>query len=288
MESAHDSNDCEIYFLIPPPSIAPEPGLPLQPPALAWVLRMRKDVVLEVCVESIDHAIAAERGGAHRIELCGDLSSEGITPSMQLIEATRQQVRLPIHIMIRPRAGDFVYSDDEFEIMERDIRVARRLGADGVVLGLLNEYGKVDVIRTRKLADLAHPLSTTFHRAFDLCEDSHVALEAVIQTGAERILTSGGEARVADGIETLAKLVRVAGDRMVVMPGGGVDADNVQSILQRTAAREIHTSLGMSGPANSGRVKSVHEDLAKTSFEFEQKVRRLKHMLETVDSCSPS
>src|SRR5882672_3827328 len=102
--------------------------------------RMQNGIVLEVCVESIDHAIAAERGGAHRIELCGDLSSEGITPSMQLIEAARQQVRLPIHIMIRPRAGDFVYSDDEFEIMERDIRIARRLGADGVVLGLLNEY----------------------------------------------------------------------------------------------------------------------------------------------------
>ncbi|HMJ21938.1 MAG TPA: copper homeostasis protein CutC [Terriglobales bacterium] len=246
---------------------------------------MQNSLVLEVCVESIDHAVAAERGGAHRIELCSDLASGGITPSAGLIETARHHLRLPIHVLIRPRAGGFFYSDYEFEIIERDIHMAKRLRIDGIVLGLLDENGRVDVPRTRKLVDLARPLPVTFHRAFDECQDMDACLEAVIQTGAARILTSAGQARASDAIAALAHLVRAAGDRTVVMPGGGVDADNVHLILQQTAAREIHTSLGLSAAATnhaSGLSGEVLGAGGGDSSEFEGRVRKVRELLEAI------
>jgi len=252
---------------------------------------MQNSLVLEVCVESIDHAVAAERGGAHRIELCSDLASGGITPSAGLIAASRHHVRRPIHVLIRPRAGDFFYSDYEFEIMERDIQMAKHLHMDGIVLGLLDEKGRVDVPRTRKLVDLARPFPVTFHRAFDQCPDMDACLQAVIQTGAARILTSAGQARATDGIAALAHLVRAAGDRIVVMPGGGIDLDNVQLILRQTAAREIHTSLGLSAAATNQALGLFGEASAAAgddSSEFEGRVRKVRETLEAVsfDLCS--
>jgi copper homeostasis protein len=158
---------------------------------------MSNRVVLEICVESVDHAVAAERGGAHRIELCSDLSSGGITPSAGLMQTARRQVRIPIHVLIRPRPGDFCYSDSELEIMRNDVLAAKQFGMDGVVLGILQPTARVDIERTRALVDLAHPLPVTFHRAFDASETLEAALEDVIQTGASRVLTSGGEARAS-------------------------------------------------------------------------------------------
>lgn len=234
---------------------------------------MPSRVVLEICVESTDRAIAAERGGAHRIELCGDLSCGGITPNAGLIEATRKQLRIPIHVLIRPRAGDFYYSSTEFEIMQRDIRAAKELRVDGIVLGILNEEEQVDISRARKLVELARPLPVTFHRAFDLCryKDGNACLEAVIQTGAARILTSAGQDRVVDGVARIANLVRAAGNRIAIMPGGGVNAENVQQILQQTSAPEIHASLG-SADATSNT--SAHE--------FEGRVRTVRDILEAM------
>lgn len=251
---------------------------------------MQNKLALEVCVGSIGHAVAAERGGAHRIELCSDLASGGITPSAGLIEAARQHVRLPIHLLIRPRAGDFFYSDDEFEIMEREIRSAKRWRMDGIVLGVLHEDGRVDIERTSKLVDQARPLPVTFHRAFDLCQDLDAGLEAVIHTGAARILTSAGEARVMDAIPVLAHLVRVAADRVVVMPGGGVDVDNVHHIVRKTAAREIHTSLGLSALATDHASGLSGENAAVTGgdpSEFEGRVRKVRETLEAIslDPC---
>ena len=246
---------------------------------------MQNSLVLEVCVESIDHAVAAERGGAHRIELCSELASGGITPRAGLMEAARHHLRLPVHVLIRPRAGDFLYSEYEFEIMERDIHMARQLGIDGIVLGMLDENGRVDITRTRKLVNLARPLPVTFHRAFDECQDMDACLEAVIQTGAARILTSAGQARASDGIAALAHLIRVAGDRIVVMPGGGVDVDNVHLILRRTAAREIHTSLGLSAAATnhaSGLSGEVSGAGGGNSSEFESRVRKVSELLEAI------
>ena len=149
---------------------------------------MPNRLVLEICVESVDHAVAAERGGAHRIELCTDLASGGITPSSELMQTVRQQVRIPIHVLIRPRAGDFCYSDSELEIMRNDIRAAKQLGMDGVVLGILQKNGRIDVERTKALVELADPLPATFHRAFDASGDFEASLEEVIRTGVYRIL----------------------------------------------------------------------------------------------------
>ncbi|MGA7906692.1 MAG: copper homeostasis protein CutC [Candidatus Sulfotelmatobacter sp.] len=233
--------------------------------------------VLEICVESVDHAGAAERGGADRIEFCSDLPSGGVTPNAALMRAVRRGIRVPVHVLIRPRSGDFVYSDSEFEAMKRDIEVAKDLGMDGIVVGLLDEAGQVDRKRTGILVNLAHPLPVTFHRAFDLSQDLHVSLGAVIQTGAVRILTSGGKARVTDGLSTLADLVAAAGDRIVIMPGGSIRASNVRRILQQTGAREVHTSLGTS--REPGNHNPALPEADRTLEEFEARVRKVRRLI---------
>jgi len=200
-------------------------------------------VLIEVCVDSVASAIAAERGGAARIELCGGLTEGGITPSAGLIEITRAAVSLPMHVMIRPRGGDFLYDAHEVEAMRRDIAVAKRLGADGVVLGLLDVDGNVDAARTRQLVDLARPLAVTFHRAFDMTADLLRALEDVCATGANRLLTSGGEQTSLQAEETLARLIDRAGRRIIVMPGSGIKPENARAFLQHTGAKEIHVGL---------------------------------------------
>jgi copper homeostasis protein len=242
---------------------------------------------LEICVESVDCAMAAERGEADRIELCSDLAADGITASAGLMKAARKYVRLPIHVIIRPRAGDFCYSAREFEIMEEDIRSAKQLGMDGLVLGILDAERRIDVERTRKLVDLGHPLPVTFHRAFDASAHLHESLEAVIQTGSTRLLTSGGPRSAADNVAELAGLVKAAGQRIAIMPGGGITATNVARIVRETAAREIHTSLGGSraGPAKYGRKANLdatgnHSD--RRSASLETKVRKLRDLIATV------
>jgi len=230
---------------------------------------MPSNVLIEICVETVAHAIAAQHGGADRIELCSDLSSGGITPSVALMRAAREQVRIPIVGMIRPRAGNFIYSDSEFETMKHEIQLAKEIGFDGVVLGLVDQTDAmhVDRERTRALVHHAHPLPVTFHRAFDLCADLNDALESVIATGAMRILTSGGKSQAADGLANLEQLVTTAAGRIGIMPGGGVRVENAEPILRRTGAREIHSSL----------------DTSRTSPAlFEVKVREFKVAIENI------
>ena len=228
--------------------------------------------VLEICVESVERAVAAERGGADRIELCSDLISGGVTPSEHLMSAARRGVHIPIHVLIRPRAGDFVYSRAEFETMKREIQAAKDLGMDGIVVGLLDEYMQVDRERTSSLINLASPLPVTFHRAFDSCRDLTASLQAVIETGATRILTSEGKEQAANAPASLAELVARAGSRIAIMPGGGVRANNVERILRETGAQEIHTSLGV--PATAGNIGS-HD-------EFEVKVREVRRLIDNL------
>lgn len=248
--------------------------------------------VLEICVESVDHAVAAERGGAHRIELCSDLPSGGITPSAGFMQTARRQVRIPIHMLIRPRPGDFIYSDHEFQIMRDDILAARQFGMDGIVLGVLQPDGNVDVERTRSLVALAHPLPVTFHRAFDSSPDLETSLEDVIRTRASRILTSGGQPRATDALPTLARLIEKAKGRILVMPGGGINSDNVVRVIQTTQAQEVHSSAGTSTPdssANGGN--SVGGDAAvgagMQSVMFEQKVAKLSKLLGSTTHDKP-
>jgi len=205
---------------------------------------MSHPVTLEICVDSSESAFAAERGGAVRVELCGDLVEGGITPSSGLIETVRKKVRIGVHVIIRPRGGDFCYTSDEFEGMKRDVLAAKELGADGVVFGILKEDGHIDTARTRSLVELARPMNSTFHRAFDMSVDLNQALEDVIHSGIHRVLTSGGEQNAEDGIATIARLVTAANNRVAVMVGGGIRETNVRRILAETGAREIHANVG--------------------------------------------
>ena len=175
---------------------------------------MTRKLLLEISVDGVEKAVAAERGGANRIELCADLSVGGLTPSRELLLAVREKVYVPIYSMIRPRAGDFAYSEAEFAGMERSIAVATECGMDGVVLGILKENRRIDMARTRRLVDLARPLPVTFHRAFDECPDLRKALEAVIQAAAARILSSGGAKTALQGAAKLAELIAAARDHI--------------------------------------------------------------------------
>jgi copper homeostasis protein len=201
------------------------------------------EIIVEVCVDSTESAIAAECGGAKRVELCASLMDGGISPSAGLIATVRQKVSIGLHVMIRPRAGDFYYTSDEFDAMRRDVEMAKELGADGVVFGILEANANIDVQRTRALVDLAKPLPTTYHRAFDMSADLLRSLERVEETGADRILTSGGAPTAIEGTATLRRLVEAAKGRVIVMACGGIEHKNVQVVIEKTSVREIHVGL---------------------------------------------
>ncbi|MBV9180481.1 MAG: copper homeostasis protein CutC [Acidobacteria bacterium] len=235
-----------------------------------------KQFVLEICVESIELAREAQRGGADRIELCRQLSLEGLTPSFELMQRAREQVSLPLHVLIRPRAGNFCYSDVEFEQMEEEIVAAKRLAMDGIVLGILNSDHTIDVNRTRQLVALAYPLRVTFHRAFDHTPNLMQALEDVVCAGANRILTSGGKDQAISGLSMLSQLIERASNRVIIMAGGGINEQNVAQIGRISSLREFHCSLGQ-GSANSGT--------GQPRF-FEERVRNLYRSIATANHSS--
>jgi len=203
---------------------------------------MQPKVLIEVLVDSVESARAAEAGGANRLEVCQNLFEGGTTPSAGLISTLARAVSIPFNVMIRPRGGDFCYSDCEFEVMRQDVRIARELGASGIVFGVLTPDGTVDEVRSSELIALARPASVTFHRAIDVSRDPAEALECLIRLGVDRVLTSGGEPTVLEGVEVIASMVKQAGTRIVVMPGGGIRERNVERILRMTGASEIHVS----------------------------------------------
>jgi len=204
---------------------------------------MASEILLEVCIDSVASAVAAERGGARRVEVCSNLAEGGVTPSARLIAMVRKGITIAMHVLIRPRSGDFYYSADEFEVMKRDIVLAKQLGANGVALGVLDEQGRVDVPRTRELAELARPLSVTFNRAFDTTADLAAALEDVVRAGADRVLTSGGKATADEGVDVIARLVKQSAGRLGILACGTVRAENVAGIVERTGVHEVHARL---------------------------------------------
>jgi copper homeostasis protein len=203
---------------------------------------MTDRVIFEACIGSAEAAIAAQAGGADRVELCANLLEGGTTPSAGSIRLARQRIDIGLQVMIRPRGGDFCYTGVEFEIMKLDIEMAKKLGADGVVIGILNPDGSVDKERTRELVELARPMNVTFHRAFDMARDACQALEDLVDLGVDRVLTSGQEITAFEGLDLLASLVQQAGERIVIMPGGGIHERNIQKIVERSGAREVHAA----------------------------------------------
>ncbi|HEY3129009.1 MAG TPA: copper homeostasis protein CutC [Acidobacteriota bacterium] len=194
---------------------------------------------IEVCVESLEGAIAAQKGGADRVELCANLLEGGTTPSPGTIELARRNLTIELAVMIRPRGGDFCYSDAEFEVMKRDIEFAKSSRADTVVFGILLEDGAVDRQRNAALVAAARPLKVTFHRAFDMARDPYSALEDLVELGVDRMLTTGQQNTLLEGIELVSELVARAADRIVVMPGGDIGR-YIRKVLSLTGARELH------------------------------------------------
>ncbi|MDB4303802.1 copper homeostasis protein CutC, partial [Desulfosarcina sp.] len=196
--------------------------------------------IVEICAANIQSAIAAQEGGAKRIELCDNLYEGGTTPSYASIKLVLEKLDIPINVMIRPRGSDFCYDDLEFEMMKEDVLLCKQMGVNGVVFGILLPDGNVDMIRTKELVELARPLSVTFHRAFDVTPDPIKALEDIISCGFDRLLTAGQQNKAPDGVELIAELVKQSNERIVVMPGSGLDENNIQEFRKDTGANEFH------------------------------------------------
>ena len=218
---------------------------------------MSEHILLEFCIDSVESAIAAAQGGANRVELCDNLMEGGTTPSVGTIALARQHIDIDLNVIIRPRGGDFCYSDIEFETMRYDIEQAKQLGANGVVIGLLYEDGSIDIERTKTLTALARPLSVTFHRAFDMARDPFAALEDLIKLGIDRVLTSGQENSALEGLDLIAELVQKAGDHIVVMPGGGITERNIQKIVAQSGVTEVHV-VGTVNVASAMQFRNAH------------------------------
>ena len=237
---------------------------------------------LEVIGFNIESCILAQAAGAHRIELCDNPGEGGTTPSYGFVKAARKNVQIDLFPIIRPRGGDFLYSDDEFEVMKTDVKICKELGCDGVVTGTLHADGTVDTKRCSELVELAYPMGVTFHRAFDRVNDASKALEAVIETGCERILTSGLHPTALEGAEIIAALIKQAGERIIIMPGSGVRSGNVVELAKKTGAVEFHTSarIHIESKMNYANEK-MKESLRSVSIDEEEvkKIIALLHKL---------
>lgn len=203
---------------------------------------MSEKIVLEVCVDSLESAINAQNGGANRIELCSNLNIGGTTPTQGLLELIKEYISIEVYAMIRPRGGDFYYTDLEYEVIKKEIENVKKLGVDGIVIGMLLPNGEIDIKRMEEVISLARPLKITFHRAFDKSNNLLKSLECLISLGVDRVLTSGGENYAIDGIDTIKKLVDKSQDKIIIMPGSGINYHNVKDIINFTNVSEVHMS----------------------------------------------
>jgi len=236
--------------------------------------------LLEIAVFNIASAIAAQKAGADRIELCENPFDGGTTPSYGTLCVVRDKIDIPVFPIIRPRGGDFLYSDEEFEVMKKDLQMVKELGFSGAVIGLLRKDGTIDTERTKRLVDLAPNMQLTFHRAFDRCKNPLFALEEIVQTGCARLLTSGQKPNVNDAKDLVKALVEKAGDRIVILPGSGVRSHSLQELVLETGATEFHSSARMECPSNMDfTVATMQETLSNTFIDIEG-VKTMKTILE--------
>jgi len=220
----------------------------MRPPSQRYLKdeSMTERVKVEICVGDLASALAAAAGGAHRVELCDNLAVGGTTASAGTIAESCRRLSIPVHVLIRPRAGDFVYSEPEIAVMRHDIEVAKSLGAAGVVLGVLTSAGAIDRSQTESLVALARPLAVTFHKAFDQVPSPLEALDTLIEMGVERVLTSGGRPTALEGVELLAQLVDRARGRITIMAGGRLDIANLGTVIRQGRIREVHVGSAAS------------------------------------------
>jgi copper homeostasis protein len=241
---------------------------------------------LEVIGFNISSCIIAQESGAHRIELCDGPGEGGTTPSMGFIKTAREKLSIELYPIIRPRGGDFLYSEDEFHIMKTDVLMCKKMGCDGIVMGILNTDGSVDKDRCSKLIEVAYPLGVTFHRAFDRTNDAEKALEDIIEIGCERILTSGLRPNALEGIEMLSRLVQLADERIIIMPGSGVRSDNIAKIAENTGAVEFHSSARINSNTSMQYINELmQEKLAAVSID-KKEITAMLHALKNIEITS--
>lgn len=235
---------------------------------------------LEVIGFNIESCLAGQEGGANRIELCAGPAEGGITPSYAFIKAAREKLQIDLYVMIRPRGGDFLYSDDDFEIMKNDVAVCKEIGCDGIVAGILTTDGKVDKKRCKDLIEIAYPLEATFHRAFDRVADPFEALEDIIQLGFERILTSGLKPKAIESTQLLSALVEKADERIIIMPGSGVTAENIITIAERTGAVEFHSSASFPEKSKMEYINSQMNESLNDVLVNKEAVKKMVELLK--------
>lgn len=234
---------------------------------------------LEIIGFNIESCVAAQEGGANRIELCASPGEGGTTPSYGLIQSAREKLHIDLYIMIRPRGGDFLYNEDDFEMMKKEVELCKKSGCDGIVTGILTADGKVDKKKNKILIDLAYPLEATFHRAFDRVANPFEALEDIIDLGFERILSSGLQPKAEESCKLLEELVNKADGRIVVMPGSGVNSENIISIAEKTGAKEFHSSASISKESGMKFINGkMQESLNHVSVNKEE-VKKMRKLL---------
>jgi copper homeostasis protein len=239
-------------------------------------------MLLEICAFNLAAALAAQRAGTDRIELCAGPEEGGVTPSPGLIRTAREKLRIPLYPIIRPREGDFLYSEEEFRVMLRDVEWCKEIGCDGVVIGMLLADGSVDQSRCARLVEKAYPMGVTFHRAFDRAANPFQALEAVIGIGCERILTSGQRPVAMEGFQLIYELIREADERIVIMPGSGVRSGNVAELVSRTGAVEVHTSARVTQRSAMEFVNGAMQEDLTTVMPSEEEIRRIKEIISVL------
>ncbi|TPG05052.1 copper homeostasis protein CutC [Rhodanobacter glycinis] len=243
-------------------------------------------MILEIAANSVASALAAQDGGAGRVELCTALELGGLTPSHTQIALAREYLLIPLYVLIRPRGGDFLYSDLECEVMQRDIETCVALGCDGVVLGVLDAEGKVDTTRCRALIAAAGSMGVTFHRAFDLTRDPLSSLGDLIQLGCERVLTSGAQLSAWEGVQLIRQLVELSAGRIVVMPGAGVDAGNIGKLQEITGASEFHASAKRQHPSGMRWQPELLKDMQ--GGELRSDVEQVRSMVAALNAAVAS